>query len=74
MGFKEDLMLRKIEPLVKQEFGRGSYKEEYIKMVIKETKEAVNDGRIKRYEDLKNFIHAKFDELSKEKYETGPVA
>ena len=67
-------MLRKIEPLVKQEFGKGDYKKEHVEKVIKETKEAVEKGQIKRYEDLKNFIHAKFNELSKEKYKTGPVA
>lgn len=70
MGFKEDLMLKKMEAIVKQEFDKGDYDEEDLESVLQETRKAVNSGKIRRFEDLKNFVHAKFDQISKK--ELGP--
>ena len=72
MGFREDLMLKKVESIVEQEFGKGDYKKEDKEKIIEKTKEAINNRQIRRFEDLRNFVHASFEEVSKK--EPGPIA
>jgi hypothetical protein len=64
MGIKEDIMMKKVEPLVAEEFGKGEFRPEDRDQVISTTKTAINAGRVRRIEDLRNFVHAQFDAIA----------
>ncbi|MEM3411825.1 MAG: hypothetical protein QW735_02515 [archaeon] len=64
MDAKQNFLISKIQSLVDEEFDKGKFKPSEKEKIVKLAKEMVISQKIKRFEDLRSFIHSCFEKLT----------
>jgi hypothetical protein len=63
----EKFLLSKMDAVIASEKAKADFSDDDVVKVRAETEKAVREKHVKRFDDLRNFVHGRFDGIAREK-------